>query len=128
MHDVDAASQTVHRLHELGVRLAIDDFGTGYSSLNYLKKFPIDTIKIDRTFVMDIPNNVDDMEITAAVIAMAHRLNMDVVAEGVETTEQLNFLIKHDCEYAQGYLFSKPLPLGKIRQLVAPNVHMLRGE
>ena len=128
MHDVDAASETVHRLHDLGVRLAIDDFGTGYSSLNYLKKFPIDTVKIDRSFIMDIPHNTDDMEITAAVIAMAHRLNMDVVAEGVETAEQLEFLIKHDCEYAQGYLFSKAQPLREIRQLIAPNVRMLRGE
>ena len=128
MHDVDAASETVHRLHELGVRLAIDKFGTGYSSLNYLKKFPIDTVKIDRRFIMDIPHNTDDMEITAAVIAMAHRLNMAVVAEGVETTEQLDFLVKHDCEYAQGYLFSKAQPLRKIRRLVAPNVRMLRGE
>ena len=110
------------------MRLAIDDFGTGYSSLNYLKKFPIDTVKIDRSFIMDIPHNTDDMEITAAVIAMAHRLKMDVVAEGVETAEQLEFLVKHDCEYAQGYLFSKAQPLREIRQLIAPNVRMLRGE
>lgn len=109
MHDVEAASTIVGRLHELGIYLAIDDFGTGYSSLNYLKKFPIQTVKVDRSFVTDIPHNSDDMAITAAVIAMAHRLNMDVVAEGVETQGQLDFLADNDCEYAQGYLFSKPV-------------------
>ncbi len=118
MHDVEAASETVQKLHELGVRLAIDDFGTGYSSLNYLKKFPINTVKVDRSFVMDIPENQDDMAITAAVIAMAHRLNMKVVAEGVETREQLKFLRDQHCEYAQGYLFSKPQSLERILQIL----------
>ncbi len=128
MHDVEAASQTLRQLHDLGVRLAIDDFGTGYSSLNYLKKFPIDTVKVDRSFVTDIPNSSDDMAITAAVIAMAHQLNMEVVAEGVETAEQLEFLQQQHCDYAQGYLFSKALPLQAVRQLLAPNVRLLRGQ
>ncbi len=92
MDDAEAAAFTVERLHELGIKIAIDDFGTGYSSLNYLKRFPIDTVKIDRSFVMDIPSNADDMAITAAVISMAHRLSLVVVAEGVETVEQLKFL------------------------------------
>jgi diguanylate cyclase (GGDEF)-like protein/PAS domain S-box-containing protein len=127
MGDIEAANQTVQRLHELGVKLAIDDFGTGYSSLNYLKKFPIDTVKVDRSFVMDIPESSDDMAITSAVIAMAHRLNMVVVAEGVETREQLEFLQEHGCEYAQGYLFSKPMPLAKVKSMLAPNVRLLRG-
>ena len=127
MHDIEAASQTVHQLHDLGVRLAIDDFGTGYSSLSYLKKFPIDTVKVDRSFIMDIPESADDMAITAAVIAMAHQLNMEVVAEGVETPEQLEFLQQHHCEFAQGYLFSKALSLGDVKQLFAPNVRLLRG-
>lgn len=118
MHDVEAASETVQRLHELGVSLAIDDFGTGYSSLSYLKKFPIQTVKVDRSFVMDIPSNQDDMAITAAVIAMAHRLNMQVVAEGVETRAQLKFLHENDCEYAQGYLFSKPEPLDEVMSIL----------
>lgn len=118
MHDVEAASTIVARLHELGTYLAIDDFGTGYSSLNYLKKFPIQTVKVDRSFVTDIPHNSDDMAITAAVIAMAHRLNMDVVAEGVETQGQLDFLSANDCEYAQGYLFSKPVEFERIEQLL----------
>jgi diguanylate cyclase (GGDEF)-like protein len=127
MGDIEAANQTVQRLHELGVKLAIDDFGTGYSSLNYLKKFPIDTVKVDRSFIMDIPVSSDDMAITSAVIAMAHRLNMAVVAEGVETREQLEFLQEHGCEYAQGYLFSKPLPLSNVKSMLLPNVRLLRG-
>lgn len=128
MHDVEAASQTLHQLHDLGLRLAIDDFGTGYSSLNYLKKFPIDTIKVDRSFIMDIPNNADDMAITSAVIAMAHRLNMEVVAEGVETAQQLEFLRQQECDYAQGFLFSKAVPLDIVKRMFAPNVRLLRGQ
>ncbi len=127
MGDVDAAIATVRQLHELGVRLAIDDFGTGYSSLNYLKKFPINTVKVDRSFVMDIPESEDDKAITSAVIAMAHRLNMEVVAEGVETKAQYEFLVEQDCEYAQGYLFSKPLPLSHVRPMIQPNVRVMRS-
>jgi EAL domain-containing protein (putative c-di-GMP-specific phosphodiesterase class I) len=118
MEDVGAAAEFVQRLHRLGIRLAIDDFGTGYSSLNYLKKFPISTVKVDRSFVTDIPESSDDMEITAAVIAMAHRLRMQVVAEGVETHAQLEFLTEQGCDYAQGYLFSRALPLQEIRKLL----------
>ncbi|HET6472183.1 MAG TPA: PAS domain S-box protein [Pseudomonadales bacterium] len=126
MDDAEAAAFTVERLHELGIKLAIDDFGTGYSSLNYLKRFPIDTVKIDRSFVMEIPKNPDDMAITAAVISMAHRLSLVVVAEGVETTEQLKFLSEHDCEYGQGYYFSKPLPFNEIQRFFDPSVALLR--
>ena len=106
------------------MRIAIDDFGTGYSSLNYLKKFPIDTVKVDRSFVMDIPESSEDMAITAAVIAMAHGLHMSVVAEGVETTEQLDFLLQHKCEYAQGFLFSKALPLGDVVKMLSANTQV----
>jgi len=119
MQDIEAATQTVQRLHDIGTSLAIDDFGTGYSSLNYLKKFPIDTVKVDRSFVIDIPKSEDDMAITSAVIAMAHQLKMSVVAEGVETHAQRQFLVNHDCEYAQGYLFGKPMPMKEIRDLLA---------
>jgi len=115
-------------MHALGIRLAIDDFGTGYSSLNYLKKFPISTVKVDRSFIMDIPGSEDDKAITSAVIAMAHRLNMEVVAEGVESREQYDFLMQHDCEYGQGYLFSKPLPLTSIRPMLQPNIRVMRGQ
>ncbi|GAB7530790.1 GGDEF and EAL domain-containing protein [Pseudomonas sp. 3A(2025)] len=96
-------------LKRLGLSLAMDDFGTGYSSLSYLKKFPIDVIKIDRSFIRDIPNDEGDMEITSAVIAMAHNLKLKVVAEGIETAEQLAFLRRHRCDVGQGYLFDKPI-------------------
>ena len=129
MQDIEAATQTVQRLHDIGTSIAIDDFGTGYSSLNYLKKFPIDTLKVDRSFIMDIPQSEDDMAITSAVIAMAHQLNMGVVAEGVETDAQREFLLRHDCEYAQGYLFGKPMPLQALRDLIAgENVRIAVGE
>ena len=127
MHDIDVALVTLKRLAQLGLRFAIDDFGTGYSSLNYLKKFPINTVKVDRSFIMDIPDVQDDMEITAAVIAMAHRLRMEVVAEGVETAAQLQFLKSHACDYAQGYLFSRPVSFTEFKKLLAPNVSMLRN-
>ncbi|GGK09621.1 putative bifunctional diguanylate cyclase/phosphodiesterase [Pseudomonas matsuisoli] len=105
----DDTRQQLNRLKSLGLTLAMDDFGTGYSSLSYLKKFPIDVIKIDRTFVKDIPDNQDDMEITSAVIAMAHNLKLRVVAEGIETSEQLAFLRRQHCDIGQGYLFDKPI-------------------
>ncbi|MFJ9990601.1 putative bifunctional diguanylate cyclase/phosphodiesterase [Pseudomonas putida] len=97
-------------LKQLGLTLAMDDFGTGYSSLSYLKKFPIDIIKIDRSFINEIPANQDDMEITSAVVAMAHNLKLKVVAEGIETSEQLAFLRRHRCDVGQGYLFDRPIP------------------
>jgi EAL domain-containing protein (putative c-di-GMP-specific phosphodiesterase class I) len=105
--------QAVERLRDLkalGIALSIDDFGTGYSSLAYLKRFPIDELKIDQSFVRDIPGDVDDMRIAAAIIGMAHTLKLRVVAEGVETPEQLAFLKERECDAWQGYLYSKPLP------------------
>ncbi|MES2821035.1 MAG: EAL domain-containing protein [Pseudomonadota bacterium] len=102
------------RLKSLGLSLAMDDFGTGYSSLSYLKKFPIDVIKIDRSFIKDIPDDQDDMEITAAVIAMAHKLKLKVVAEGIETPAQLAFLRRQQCDVGQGYLFDQPIPGGEL--------------
>ena len=125
MQDVEAARMTLQRLADLGVSLAIDDFGTGYSSLNYLKRFPINTVKVDRSFVMDLPTNADDMAITRAVIAMAHQLKMEVVAEGVETNEQLEFLAKQKCEYAQGWLFSKAVPLEDVIDLVKSDLGII---
>ena len=106
----DDTRQQLNSLKSLGLTLAMDDFGTGYSSLSYLKKFPIDVIKIDRSFIKDIPDNQDDMEITSAVIAMAHNLKLKVVAEGIETAAQLNFLRRHRCDIGQGYLFDRPIP------------------
>ena len=104
------AIEILHRLHALGVHLAIDDFGTGYSSLAYLKSFPLDVLKIDKSFIDDIPKDNNDMEITATIIAMAKTLRMRVVAEGVETAAQLAFLQSRQCDLYQGYLTSKPLP------------------
>lgn len=108
--DVEAASFILHELKKLGVNISIDDFGTGYSSLNYLKRFPIDHLKIDRSFIQDIANNKSDENIATTIILMAHNLGLSVIAEGVETQEQLALLKQHRCNEAQGYLFSKPVP------------------
>ena len=118
MDDIEKAMLTLDALHELGVALAIDNFGSGFSSLNHLMRLPIDQVKVDHSFVSDIPRNVDAMAITTAVIAMAHRLDLSVVAEGVETREQLDFLREHGCDFGQGYLFGPPLPLEQVQELI----------
>jgi EAL domain-containing protein (putative c-di-GMP-specific phosphodiesterase class I) len=105
----------------MGLHLSIDDFGTGYSSLAYLKRFPIDSLKIDRSFVKDIPGNTDDLAITQAVVAMAHGLRLRTVAEGVETQEQLEWLKRFGCDEVQGYLFSKALPADEMGRFLASN-------
>jgi EAL domain-containing protein (putative c-di-GMP-specific phosphodiesterase class I) len=110
MEDVEAAIAKAQDLRAMGVNLSIDDFGTGYSSISYLQRFPISDLKIDRSFVQDIPSNADNVEITKAIIAMAHGLNVEVVAEGVETREQMEFLAKHGCNRAQGYFIDHALP------------------
>ena len=110
MADTERAQDVMHSLHELGIRIAIDDFGTGYSSLAYLKRFQAQTLKIDRSFVQGLPDDRDDAAITQAVIAMAHSLGMQVVAEGVETQAQLEFLRLHGCDEVQGFLLARPLP------------------
>ncbi len=108
MNDVSKAIAVLQQLKDMGIHLAIDDFGTGYSSLSYLKKFPVDVLKIDRSFVMDLPGNKDDGAIASAIIAMAHNLGLNVLAEGVETPEQLQYLIERNCQVIQGYFFSPP--------------------
>jgi len=119
MQDPDAAIELLHAMAELGIRLAIDDFGTGYSSLSYLKRFPLHKLKVDRSFVQDIPADSNDAAITAATIALAHSLNLAVIAEGVETSEQLAFLRRHDCDQFQGYYCSHPVPADEFRKLLA---------
>ncbi len=110
MREVTEALQILAGLKNLGLSIAVDDFGTGYSSLNYLKQFPIDVLKIDRTFVDGLPAGEQDAQIARAIIAMAHSLNLAVIAEGVETHEQLEFLREHGCDEVQGYLFGRPMP------------------
>ena len=118
MDDVEAAIRIMQAIKDRGIHIAIDDFGTGYSSLAYIKRFPIDVLKVDRSFVMDIPEDPNDMAITAAVIAMAHKLSLSVVAEGVETQEQLEFLKANNCNDGQGYLFSRPLTLSQLHHFL----------
>ncbi len=110
--------QALHRLRALGVRLSIDDFGTGYSSLSYLKRFPVDIIKIDRSFVRDVPQDADDAAIIAGIMALAHSLRLEVVAEGVETEAQLNYLREQFCDLLQGYYLSAAVPAAQFAQLV----------
>lgn len=118
MDNLEDALVILHDLKNLGVSLSIDDFGTGYSSLSYLKRLPIDIVKVDQSFVRDIPHDLNDMEITAAVISMAHNLQLKVIAEGVETEDQKDFLSISRCDYAQGYFFSKPVPGDVIANII----------
>ncbi|TCV89657.1 putative bifunctional diguanylate cyclase/phosphodiesterase [Sulfurirhabdus autotrophica] len=118
MKDVEGTIATLKSLHEMGVQISIDDFGTGYSSLSYLKRFPIDTLKIDQSFVRDLSTSPDDASIVTAIIALGHSLKLKVIAEGVETKEQLAFLQASKCDDVQGYLFSKPLPAAEITRLL----------
>ncbi|MDR5659674.1 EAL domain-containing protein [Serpentinicella sp. ANB-PHB4] len=118
MLDLDAAVNMVKQIRDIGVKVALDDFGTGYSSLTYLKQLPIDTLKLDREFIRNVKNANEDEVIVKTVIELAHALNMRVVAEGIETEEQLCFLKKYNCDELQGYYFSKPLPGDEVEALL----------
>ncbi len=122
MEHIEEVEPKLRRLRDLGVRIGIDDFGTGYSSLAYLKRLPIDTLKIDISFIRDVPDDTDDAEIVAAIIAMAHRLNLRVVAEGVENQEQVHFLRALGCDQIQGYLVGRPLSADNIASLLDCNL------
>ena len=122
MDDVDQAIVVMEQIRALGCKLSIDDFGTGYSSLSYLKRFPITSLKIDRSFIRDIPDDKNDIEISCAIIAMAHNLGLTVVAEGVETEVQAQLLASYKCEYLQGYFLDKPMPIRELFDRVASRV------
>lgn len=116
MDNVDGSIDRLDSLNQYGCRLSIDDFGTGYSSLNYLKRFPVHVLKIDRSFVNDLATSADDAMIVKAIVTLAHNLNLEVVAEGVENREHLTYLSYLDCDYIQGYLVSKPVPAEQVTE------------
>ncbi len=118
MHSAQSTVETLESLNRMGLKLAVDDFGTGYSSLSYLKRFPVHTLKIDQSFVRDVNSDANDASLVKAIIAMGHALQLNVIAEGVETPEQLAFLRRHGCDGMQGYLFSRPLPAEEITRLL----------
>ncbi len=118
-HDPEKAEELLNALKGKGLRLALDDFGTGYSSLSRLKRLPIDTLKIDRSFVAGLPNDPDDRAIVVSTIQLAHNLGMRALAEGIETDAQHRFLLGQGCETGQGYFFSHPIPAEEVDKLLA---------
>ncbi len=118
MYNMEEAVTKLHKLRGIGIKLALDDFGTGYSSLNYLRKFPIDQLKIDRSFINDLLKNKQNEIIVKSIISIAQSLGMLVIAEGVETKEQVEFLRSQNCDIAQGYYFSPPVPINEIEKIL----------
>jgi EAL domain-containing protein (putative c-di-GMP-specific phosphodiesterase class I) len=130
MQETDGAIGILHQLHDLGVKIAMDDFGTGYSSLGYLRSFPFDRIKIDQSFIQDLPGKADSLAIVRAVVGMSSSLGIRTTAEGVETKEQLASLTMEGCDEFQGFLFSSPRPAEEIERLLrdqAPSMRALPG-
>jgi len=117
MDDSALVIDKVNQLNNLGIHIAIDDFGTGFSSMSYLKSFPINKLKIDKSFISELPQSSEDMAITRAIIAMAHGMNIKVVAEGVEHDDQVDYLCEHDCDIFQGYYYARPMPLDELLKL-----------
>ena len=109
----ERSESELNQLRELGHTICVDDFGTGYSSLSYMKRLPLNIIKIDKSFIKNIPADQNDVEICQAIMTLSHSLGYEVVAEGVETEEQLEFLLKRSCNFAQGFYFSKPVPVAE---------------
>jgi EAL domain-containing protein (putative c-di-GMP-specific phosphodiesterase class I) len=121
MHDIERVIAIMDEINALGVTLSLDDFGTGYSSLSYLKRFPIDTLKIDRSFTTGLPDDSSDCAIATTIISIGQKLKHKVIAEGVETVEQLEFLRESGCDEVQGYLFSRPLPADAFEKALREN-------
>ena len=119
MDNMEAGAHTLHRLSQLGIHLAIDDFGTGYSSMAYLRQLPMRRLKIDRSFIKDLPRNEHSRTIVNAIVALAHGLGLHITAEGVETPEQAQYLVRQGCDVLQGYLFARPMPLAQLQALLA---------
>ena len=116
--DLEDTTATLRKLNTMGIAISVDDFGTGYSSLSYLRRLPLSTLKIDRSFVSDVTTSPDAAAIADTIIAMAHRLHLNVIAEGVEDAAQLSFLRDRGCEMMQGYYFSKPVPADEFTELL----------
>ncbi|WP_341525944.1 EAL domain-containing protein [Nostoc sp. UHCC 0302] len=125
MADIQQSVKTLQQLRELGILLALDDFGTGYSSLNYLNRFPVNMLKIDRSFIQDIISNPDSAAVTDAIIALAKSLKLEITAEGVETQEQLDYLQRRGCDEGQGFYFSRPAPADTITQMLKKTVQQM---
>ena len=126
LKNVENAIETMKTLKEFGVGFSIDDFGIGYSSLAYLKRLPLDQIKIDRSFVRDIVDDPDDRAIVQAIISLGHSLDLDVIAEGVENVAQRDFLAAHQCQAYQGFLFSKPVPVEEFQSMLNGSAHGIK--
>ena len=118
IEDIEHVVETMYALKDMGVKLVIDDFGTGYSSLSYLKQFPVDKLKIDRSFISEMATNQNDAAIAKAIINLGHSLNLEVLAEGIENDFQRDFIVAHGCDFAQGYLFKAPDTPDKIFEFV----------
>ena len=129
MENPENGLRMMRRLREKGIHLALDDFGTGYSSLAYLKRFPLNTLKIDKAFIDDIAKSNVDRHMAAAIISIAHNLGLKVVAEGVEDEQQLSILRRYDCEMLQGFLYSRPINADRFEKLLSENqqLHNLLG-
>lgn len=122
MDDSELIIQKVTELKSLGIHISIDDFGTGFSSMNYLKSFPISKLKIDQSFVSGLPKSTEDITIVRAIIAMAHGLGIEVIAEGVENIEPVAMLSEYDCDMFQGYYYAKPMPFNEMLKLDSPQI------
>ena len=118
MDNVESAIAMLENLKILGMKLSMDDFGTGFSSFSYLHRFPMDTLKVDRSFVSNMSQAAKNIEIVSTIVMLAHKLGMDVVAEGIETSEEKDLLKALNCEYGQGYLFCKPISTAAVSQLL----------